>query len=374
MVLFRALPKIFQILSRRGRIRFGWLALITFVSAFIETAGVAAWAPFVSFATNPDIVSRSPWFQRLYSFMDFKDRESVLLFLGVGVLALFLIGNGCRAATVWMCYRFSWGENHRISELLLRRYLQRPYKWFLHHHSTDLTRNVIDEVSNVVVNVIQRVCMFMVRGFLAALLCIGLLLMDPLVAVATALCLSLIYSLFYRLLQRRLARKGQTRFDVNLLRYKTVMEAISSIKEAKAPRSRDHFLKTYRGHSTHYSALMISSEMIGDLPGYLTEALTVGGMLAVMVYFLAAKGSAGAAIPMIALYIVAAIRIAPALQEMYRDLIKIRFYLPALEKIHEELQEGDAVVSGAKGVRRLGFARAIAWKGSPMPTQGRSPM
>jgi ATP-binding cassette, subfamily B, bacterial PglK len=363
MVLLRALPKIFRILSRRGRIRFCWLALITFLSALIETAGIAAWAPFVSFATNPEIVKQNPWFQRLYGFLDFQDDASFLLFLGAGVLALFLAGNGCRAATVWMCYRFSWGENHRISELLLKHYLRRPYRWFLQHHSTDLTKNVIDEVGNVVVNVVQRVCMFMVRGFLAALICVGLLLMDPLVAVATALCLSLVYGIFYRLFQRSLTWKGQTRFEVNLLRYKIVLEAISAIKEAKAPRSRDHFLKTYRRHSTQYSRLMISSEMIGDLPGYLTEALTVGGMLAVMVYFLATKGGAGKAIPMIALYIVAAIRIAPALQEMYRDLVKIRFYLPALERIHEEFQESDSMDNGTGDVQRLGLERAISLEG-----------
>ncbi|MDD5205990.1 MAG: ABC transporter ATP-binding protein [Desulfobacterales bacterium] len=360
MVLLKALPKIFQILSPRGRIRFCRLALVTFISALIETAGIAAWAPFVSFATNPGILEQNPWFQRLYRFMDLKDPGSFLLFLGICVLVLFLAGNGCRAVTVWMCYRFSWGENHRISERLLQNYLRRPYRWFLQHNSTDLAKNVIDEVANVVVDVIQRLCMFMVRGFLTALICIGLFLIDPFIALATALCLSLVYSLFYRVFRKRLARRGDIRFEANGLRYKTVLEAISSIKEAKAPLSRDHFLKVYRGHSKRYSSLMISSEMIGDLPGYLTEALTVGGMLAVMIYFLATKGGAGSAIPLIVLYIVAAIRLAPALQEMYRDLVKIRFYLPALERIHEELQECGLLIDFTHDVQRLRFEQTIA--------------
>ena len=287
--------------------------------------------------------------------MDFRDYASFLLFLGLVVLALFLTGNACRAATVWMCYRFSWGENHRLSELLLKHYLRHPYGWFLHHNSADLAKNVIDEVGNVVVNVIQRVCMFMVRGFLATLICIGLLLIDPLVAVTTALCLLMVYSIFYRFFQKRLTRIGRMRFDANRLRYKTVLEAVSSIKEAKAPYHRDHFLKAYGRHSKQTNDLMISGEMIGDLPGYLTEGLTVGGMLAVMVYFLAAKGGANTAIPLIALYIVAAIRLAPALQDMYRDLVKIKFYLPALERIHEELQESDSMDHGTHDVERLGL-------------------
>jgi len=359
MVLLKALPQIFHILSPGGRIRFWWLTFVTFISALIETAGIAAWAPFVSFATDPGVLDRNPWFQGLYRFMDLKDHGSFLLFLGVCVLLLFLAGNGCRAITVWMCYRFSWGENHRISERLLRNYLRRPYKWFLQHNSTDLAKNVIDEVANVVMDVIQRFCMFMVRGFLALLICIGLILIDPFIALATALCLSLVYSLFYRVFRKRLARRGDIRFEENGLRYKTVLEAISSIKEAKTPLSRDHFLEVYRGHSKRYSSLMISSEMIGDLPGYLTEALTVGGMLAVMIYFLAAMGGPGSAIPMIVLYIVAAIRLAPALQAMYRDLVKIRFYLPALDRIHEELREWGPLIDSAHDVQRLRFEQAI---------------
>ncbi|MEW6669110.1 MAG: ABC transporter ATP-binding protein [Thermodesulfobacteriota bacterium] len=363
MVLLRALRKVFQILSHRGRIHFCGLALITFLSASIETAGIAGWAPFASFATNPAIAEQNPWFQRLGGFMDFEDYASSLLFLGLGVLVLFLAGNASRAATVWMCYRFSWGENHRLSQLLLGHYLRRPYRWFLQHHSADLAKNVIDEVGNVVVNVIERVCMFMVRGFLATLICIGLLVIDPWVAVTTALSLSLVYSIFYRLFQKRLGRIGEMRFDANRLRHKTVMEAVSSIKEAKAPYRRDHFLKAYRRHSKQTTALMISGELIGDLPGYLTEALTVGGMLAVMVYFLATKGGAGAAIPLIVLYIVAALRLAPALQDMYRDLVKIKFYLPALERIHEELRERDSMDTATCAVERLGLGRAICLEG-----------
>jgi ATP-binding cassette, subfamily B, bacterial PglK len=360
MVLLRALPKIFQILSHRGRIQFCGLALITFLSALIETAGIAAWAPFVAFATNPDIVEHKPWFQRLHGFVDFTDYPSFLLFLGIGVLTLFLIGNGCRALTVWMCYRFSWGENHRISELLLNRYLRHPYKWFLHRNSADLTKNVIDEVGNVVVNVIQRVCMFMARGSLATLIAIGLLLIDPLVAVTTALCLVLIYSIFYRLFQKKLTRIGEMRLSSNHLRYKTVLEAISSIKEAKAASGRDHFLKTYNKHSMQTNNLIVSGEMIGDLPGYLTECLTVGGMLAVMVYFLATTGNTNAAFPLIALYIVAVIRLAPALQDMYRDLVKIKLYLPALERIYEELEESDSADDTTGDIERLCLERAIS--------------
>ena len=360
MVLLRALPKVFQILSRRGRIHFCGLALITFLSAFIEAAGIAGWAPFVSFAANPGVVEQSPFFKSLYELLGARDYPSFLVFLGLGVLALFLAGNGCRAVTVWMCYRFSWGENHRLSQLLLRHYLRRPYKWFLHHNSADLTKNVIDEVGNVVVNVIQRVCMLMARGSLATLICIGLLLIDPLVAVTTALLLTLIYGIFYRLFQNRLTRLGQMRLDANHLRYKTVLEAISSIKEAKAPYRRDHFLKTYRRHSLQTTELLISGEMMGNLPGYLTEGLTVGAMLAVAVYFLATRGGANNALPEIALYFVAAIRLAPALQDMYRDLVKMKFYLPALERIHEELQDECSTDRGHRDVRSLRLERAIS--------------
>lgn len=363
MIFFTALRKVFRILSPRGRVKLCWLVILTLLSAMMETIGIAAWIPFVSFGTNPEVVRQNPLMQRLYTLAGFTDYTSFLVFLGGGLLFLFLTGNVCRAATVWLCYRFSWGENHRMSQLLLDRYLRHPYVWFLRRNSADLAKNVIEEVGNTVEYVFQKLCMCMVRGFLAVLICIGLLLMDPLIAFTTAAFLTLIYSMFYRYFRGNLTRLGQVRLDSNRLRYKAVMEALSAVKEAKAPSSLPYFLETYRRHSLRTNELRISSELIGDLPGYLTEALAVGGMLAVMIYFLATQGGSSSALTLIALYIVAAIRLTPALQNIYQDIVKIRFFLPSLDKIHEELGGGGQTVLTAAVEERLEFKQSLRLEG-----------
>lgn len=76
-------------------------------------------------------------------------------------------------------------------------------------------------------------------------------------------------------------------------------------------------------------------DLLGRLPTHLTEVVAVGGLLAFMVYFLATRGPAEA-YPLIALFLVATIRTLPSLQSAWLCMVRLRFYLPSLERIEEE--------------------------------------
>ncbi|MCA9776833.1 MAG: ABC transporter ATP-binding protein, partial [Candidatus Eremiobacteraeota bacterium] len=103
----------------------------------------------------------------------------------------------------------------------------------------------------------------------------------------------------------------------------------------RAFANRSFFLKAYENPSLRYREVQVSHQLMAEMPRYVTETLAVVAILGVMVY-LVLQGNP-TVLPLIALYIMATWRLVPAVQSIYRSIIRIQFYLPMLRQLHGEL-------------------------------------
>src|SRR5690606_1766439 len=104
------------------------------------------------------------------------------------------------------------------------------------------------------------------------------------------------------------------------------------------------------GPSRRFALHQANSQAIAHLPRYVLEAIGFGGILIVVLYFLAARGGLGQALPLIALYAFAGYRLLPAAQQIYQNLALLRFGRPALDLLQPEAVVG---VVGSRKTSRL---------------------
>jgi ABC-type bacteriocin/lantibiotic exporter with double-glycine peptidase domain len=330
--------KIFSLLSRRERLQVYGLFVATLIMALFQVVGIASIAPFLSLVANPDIIHTNERMNWLYTTLSFDNETSFLIFVGSLVLAIFTFSNLFSMVTTWMLMRFSWMRNYTLSRRLLEHYLHMPYIFFLNRNSADLTKNVLAEVKEVIGGVLMP-GMKMISKAVAALAIVSLLIMvEPVMAVATALILGGTYALIYAVVRRKLVRIGQARIVANREQFQSAGEALAGIKDIKLLGKEKVFLKRYANAAKRYASYRATNEVINRVPHYLIEILAFGGMLVIVLYLLMTRGNLEQVLPIIGIYALASYRLLPAIREVFTDITKVRFNISALDEIYEELQ------------------------------------
>ena len=176
---------------------------------------------------------------------------------------------------------------------------------------------------------------------------IGLLVIaDPLAALLVTSLTAGLYGVLYQRVSVTLDRRGRDRLQANGERFRAAAEAFGGIKEVKAMQLEQFYLARFESPSLRFSRHQAIVKTLSVIPRYLVEALAFGGMLLVTISMLAAGKSATSIIPLLGLYALAGSRILPSAQRIYAAAAKIRFAIPAAEKVAASLAFGTARVVG----------------------------
>lgn len=327
----------YQLLPARSRRLAAMLVVAMVVNAVVELAGVGGIMPFVSLASDPQAVEKTPWMLGLYNRLHFSDHNHFLIFLGALFIALFALVNLVRGITMWLSLKFAYHVSHRLSVQLLESYLSRSYLWLRGRNSNELGKDVLHETEQLTRNVYLPLAEIATNGLAAIVIGGGLLIMDPWVAIGTGCALMGLFSVIYRVNRGQLSKNGEVRDEYNSRRFRAVNDGLYALKEARLLARREPLLARYTKISRVYNMALASGEMIYELPHYLTEAVAVAGLIGSLVYF--ALRYPGQAMAWLMLYVMATWRMLPSLQNMYRNLARVRFFLPSLDRLAGELRE-----------------------------------
>jgi len=320
-----------------------WQLLVLFVSillmALFQTLGVASILPFMSVVIQPEIIESNRWLNWLYNSLGFTNVNSFIIFIGILMLLIIVIGNLTSALATWLKVRFAWRKNHNISSALLKKYLSLPYVYFLTQNTADLSKNILSEVIVLTAYFILPLINIMVNSFVAISILSMLLFINVYITILSAIILGGSYALIYLYFQNKLKINGAKRLKENKLRFKTAGEALSGIKDTKVMGREAFFYHRYLRHSREFSNLQTWTELVGQIPRYFLEILAFGGIVTLVLYFISTAANVNEVIPMVSFFTFAAYRLIPALQVVFASFTLVRFSQTTVNRIIEDLSE-----------------------------------
>jgi ATP-binding cassette subfamily C protein len=346
------LRKLFSLLTRRERRNLYILFVAVLLMASLQVASVASIMPFLSVASDPSVIQENEYLRWAYTTLGFDDDRSFLIALGLGALTILVVSNLFIILTRWAMERYSWGRNHSLSRRLLRSYLYRPYEYFLTRNSSELGKNILEEVREVTDQMLKPTLRGVAKAVVALFIVGFLVYFDPIVALMVTVVLGAAYGVIYLLVRRQLDKRGEARVEANTKRYQFVGEAFGGIKEVKIQGKEEAFLDLYDDPSERYAWNQALYRVIKKAPRYIIEMVAFGGIILIAVYLIAVQESIQQVIPVLGLYAFAGYRLLPALQEAFHGLASARFNIAALNKLHRDLQglsKADAPSSGESG-------------------------
>ncbi len=337
--MISAIRKLLSLLDRRDRLQLVVLLCVLVLVALVQTVGVASIMPFIAVVTNPEAVHTNRWLHIVYVGLGFESEQAYLTFLGLMALGLVVFSNVASAVSMWLTLRYHNRLYYVLARRLLARYITRPYPFFLGRNTAELGKNILEEVRRVIAGVLDSATSIVANGLAGLAIMALLVIVDPVVAVAIATILAAAYGGIYFLTSRTLNRIGKEQIDANAGKFKVAGEALGGIKELKILGRESTLLLLFARHAKRHAHNNVTAGVISELPRYALEIVAFGGILLVVLYFIARGQEAAQMIPLLALYAFAGYRLMPALQNLFSAVATMRYSVPALEVLHRDLAE-----------------------------------
>lgn len=304
----------------------------------IEMAGVASIFPLIAVLSDPSLIEKNRWFNLFYDSLGFSSYNAFFIFLSAAVFLITVARTAFTAVTSYGLQRYAQMRSHRLSVVLLSSYLRRPYTFFLGHHTADMAKTVLSEVDQVVLGSLMPTLQLISQGIISACIIAVVALVDPVVALIALFTVTGAYGLVYFSVRKLLRRKGNDRNVANLERFSIAHEVLGGVKEVKVGGLENGYIRRFERASLKYAKLRTQFAIVREVPRHALELVAVGGiLLVIMVLLFRNDGNLTAALPTMAVYAFAGLRLLPSIQILYQSVVAIRFDGPALDRLHDDL-------------------------------------
>tara|TARA_B100000989_G_scaffold299063_1_gene292757 strand:+ start:1071 stop:2855 length:1785 start_codon:yes stop_codon:yes gene_type:complete len=339
--LIKTLKKLLRLLDHNERKNAIILVVMMLVMAVLDTLGVASILPFMAVLTNPDLIETNFILNRMFQISNFfgvENNRQFLFALGILVFILLITSILFKTLTTYMQLKFVQMREFTIGRRLVEGYLRQPYAWFLNRHSADLGKTILSEVEKIVGGGFKSMMELIAKSTITVALLVLLFVTDPKLTLVVGLSLGCAYAVIFFSLRRYLKRIGNERLKKNSLRFKSISEAFGAAKEIKVGGLEKSYIERFSESARIVALNQAAVLIISQLPRYILEAITFGGVLLTVLYLMVQTGSFNNALPIISLYVFAGYRLMPALQSIYSSLTALTFIGPSIDKLTNDIK------------------------------------
>ena len=350
--------KLFNILSSKQRYQFLFLVFCILICMLLETIGVGAIIPVLSFMTKKDIVSDFPQLKPFLTFLGNPSQQMLIVYSMGALVAFYFFKTFFVGFYVWRLNTFICDLLGSISYQLYSGYLKLPWTFHMQRNSAELILNTNTE-SGLLAFGVQAFLTFVGEGVILCGILFLLLMISP---VETLIIASVLGSTVYVVnlyVKKRLVLWGKERLYHEKARLQQLQQGLRNIKDVKLLGREKEFSSQYDEHNTKvvgYAAKVTATTEINRL---LLELFGLMALAILVIVLVIRSSSLDTLLPRVGLFAVAAFKLLPFVNRITNALYNMRYRLPSINKIFKELQIMKES-STTQNEERLSFNKVIS--------------
>lgn len=290
---------------------------------------------------NPESIETSEWLKWFKSTMQFSSDRTLMVWLGLGVLAIYFLTAVVNTVNRWLISRTVWEIAHQICMRLLHRYTQMPFEFFLQNNSSELVKRVISDIHSLVSGVIKAGCLFMAAAFRILFILIFLFICSPKLALLSLAVYGTAYVTLHLIRHRYLDQLGKKRLETVSTRIKSFTEALSGVRTLRVSGATELFVKRFESASQEFSDIQPRFLLTNVIPKYVIELLAFGGIIGIVLYVLVNDYSLLEIIPTLSLFAVATYKLLPALNAAFSQAANFSHNFPVVDDLYQDMRPSD---------------------------------
>lgn len=337
MYILSVIRTIFSILDSTEKNRYFALQLFFIFSATIQVIGIASIGPFIAILSNPEIVHTNTLLTWVYQVFGFTTNLQFIIATAVGSLILIFLSNAVAGLTSWLTLQFSVSLGSNLQQKVYRNFLLNDY---LHHKNENYNKKiatVTGQVPRFVYMLFQPFLLLTSQLFIAALILIGLLLMDPLLAFIAGAIIGGSYLGTYVLLRKKLAHHGAVISDRNNKMQEILSESFIGIKDVKLDALEDRYIDRFNAINNKGLKSQAFIALAGDIPKFVIESISFGAILILAIVLLMTQDDIRSVVPILSIYALAGYKLLPTMQQIYKSISSMSGHGSVANIIKEKL-------------------------------------
>ena len=351
----RSIPvKLNQILDKRRKIILVVLILMAIFYSLGETLGVSVVMPFISVASNPELIS-SGYYKFFYDLFGFSGKNDFIILFGAAIIIFYFFRSLYNIFYTYSINRFSLGTYRSFASRLFKIYLALPFKVFVQKNPSAFHQMILGEAYNLS-SLIMNLLNILSESFTVLLLYIFMVLVNWQITLALTAVLILIVILVFHTLIRKSKSLGDKRYKASVNLSKTITETFRLFKFIKLKGNEDGIINVFDDSASRLSYTSVIANTLGLVPKSILENLGFSLLIAAVCYIIWRYNSAEMVIPVISMYALALYRILPATNRILQYSNNIAFLQRSLHRVYDDLNleidiEGSAPVTFSKSIR-----------------------
>lgn len=319
----KLLIRLWHYVAPRRRMQFGLLLVLMVLASCAEIFSIGLVLPFLGVLAAPDRVFEYPLAEPFIKTLALATPEQLLWPLtALFGVAAFVTG-GMRLLLLWASNRLSFSTGADLSISIYRRTLYQPYSVHVARNSSEIINGISRKTGAVVDTIVMFLTLLSSSAMLGAIVFV-LLLVDPVVAIATFGGFGMIYGFIVWVTRKRLQINSQCMALGSSRVIKTVQESLGGIRDILIDGSQEAFCQIYRDSDLPVRRAQAFNTFIAAGPRYVLESL--GMILFAMLAYVLIRQSDGTAmvVPVLGAFALGAQRLLPVLQQIYNSWATIQ--------------------------------------------------
>jgi ABC-type multidrug transport system fused ATPase/permease subunit len=334
-----AVNKLITLLSAKQKRQALAVFGLMLLAAILEFASVTLFLPFVSILSQPSIVHSNRYLGALKDASGLESLTEFTVLLGLITVLMIWASMLVRAANVYFISRFGFSVMHALALDMMRLNLARDYAFYLKQNTADLTRTVLIGTEEVVRGILLPSMRVMLHAVISIFLTALLVLINPLVAIATSLGLGACIAGIYLAFRHGALSAGRQRTRADTARFRQANEVFGGFKELRLLGSESSYSSRFATSSLEHANATTRGETLAVVPMFFVQAVAVSAGIAALLYLVWSHGDLNAALPSVAAFAYGAYRLMPSLQSLMTEASVVRYTKPALDRFYGDYQE-----------------------------------
>lgn len=333
---FETLNKLRSMLTRRDKIILSVLALATIVFSIIETFSISIIMPFISFASNPALITKNPISHEIYTFFGFESSLEFMIAFSVGLVVFYIFRMLYSIAYTYAQSRFAYRKFHFFAYRLFGKAVELNYADFARRKVDRIRANITQEALQASMY-IQNFLQLFAEVFTIIILYILLLITSWKMTLVLTILMALQILLITKTLTKKIQKMGNIRSQMNAKFNEIISKTFGNFKIIKLKGNQKQIFDEFERASFERTNAEIITQTILPTPRFVLESLGFSILIGCVAYILVMYKNVDAVLPIISMYALALYRILPAVSRILTAHAQMNFNAKAVSLVHEDL-------------------------------------
>lgn len=329
------MKKYIQLLYDKSKKELFFFILLNILIVFFETFSVGLVPLFIDFIINPSPILPK-YFTFTENFIDLENKDKAILTGSLLFIFFFVIKNIFLISVISYEAFLTQKYHFYIKRKFLSLYLFAPFQKINSYQTSQIIRNTDTESQNYVSNIFLILKMSKDITLFVTIFLL-LIFVDYKSTLIAVLFLFLCLMIYFFGISKYLKKLGTVLLENKSLITNWIIQSLSSIKDLKISKKENKVLDMFSNKVSNFEIAMKKLKIIRAIPTFVLEIIFVTTAIFIIIYLF--KSDMSNLLPILALYLVAFIRLLPIFTRFGDTLASLKIFSPSVNHLVSEFEK-----------------------------------